>query len=543
MAATEAIRRRGWPGLAMALAAPLLGLALRLLLDDLLTGYPFLTFFPAILAAAFLGGWLAGALATLLSAGLSGYFLIEPVGSFHLSWPSGAIGMASFITVSTIMVALLDQLLRAATRLAETGRQMQENQARLEEQVALRTRELTLLNAHLREQISRRDRAEAQVRQMQKMEAVGQLTGGIAHDFNNMLAIIIGSLDVMRRRLGQGRTDIEKHLDHAMDGARRAAALTHKLLAFARRQPLAPVVVDANALIAELEELFRRTLGEQVKLECVLAGGLWRCMIDPGQLENALLNLVVNARDAMPQGGRLTIETQNAYLDDAYAAAEADVTAGQYVLIAVTDTGTGMPPEVIARAFDPFFTTKGEGRGTGLGLSQVHGFVKQSRGHIKIYSEQGHGTTLKLYLPRHTGEGGPAAGEPPAAAIAPAGSGLILLVEDDEAVRRVHSGMLRELGYTVEEAPDGVSALSMLPRLGPVQLLFTDVVMPGMSGRMLAEQARQQRPGLRVLYTTGYTPNAIVHNGVVDAGVELLTKPFSFDQLARKVRQVLDKGG
>ncbi len=530
----EAARRRPAIGYAVALIGPLLGLGARLALGERFQGFPFITFFPGILAAGFLGGRGPGLLAVLLSGLAAAYFLIEPVGAMIPASLSGWIGMAIYLVTAGGIALLVDLVMR-------TGGALRAANARLEVAVAERTRELTLLNAELRAEIARRDRSEAQLRQLQKMEAIGQLTGGIAHDFNNMLAIIIGSLDVMKRRLVDGRGDVERYLAHAMDGAKRAAVLTHRLLAFARRQPLAPAVVDANALVAGMEELLRRTLGATVALECVLAGGLWRCCVDPGQLENALLNLAVNARDAMPEGGRLTIETQNAWLDDAYVAAEADVAPGQYVLLAVSDTGTGMPAEVIARAFDPFFTTKGEGRGTGLGLSQVQGFVKQSGGHVRIYSEPGHGTAVKLYLPRHRGEGPAMVREPPPAELAPGGQELLLLVEDDPEVRRVHAGMLRELGYAVREAADGDAALALLPELEGLALLFTDVVMPGMNGRVLAERARAMRPGLRVLYTTGYTPNAIVHNGVVDTGVDLLTKPFTFDQLARKLRLVLDR--
>ncbi len=529
----EAARRQPAIGYAAALLGPLLGLGVRLALAERLQGFPFLTFFPGILAAAFLGGRWPGLAAVLLSGLAANFFLIEPRQTLALGSPSGWMAMTIYFAIAGGMALLVDLAMRSGAALRAANE-------RLEAAVAERTRELTLVNAELRDEIARRDRSEAQLRQLQKMEAIGQLTGGIAHDFNNMLAIVIGSLDVMKRRLADGRGDVERHVDHAMDGARRAAVLTHRLLAFARRQPLAPAVVDANALVAGMEELLRRTLGATVALECVLAGGLWRCRVDRGQLENALLNLAVNARDAMPGGGQLTIETQNAWLDDAYAAA-ADVAPGQYVLVAVGDTGTGMPPEVIARAFDPFFTTKSEGRGTGLGLSQVHGFVKQSGGHIRIYSELDQGTVVKLYLPRHRGEGPAPAPEALPAEAVPGGRELVLLVEDDAAVRHVHAGMLRELGYAVQEAADGAAALELLAELDGVALLLTDVVMPGMNGRALAEQARAMRPGLRVLYTTGYTPNAIVHNGVVDAGVDLLTKPFSFDQLARKLRLVLDR--
>jgi len=287
--------------------------------------------------------------------------------------------------------------------------------------------------------------------------------------------------------------------------------------------------------------MLRRTIGENLRVETVLAGGLWRTHADPAQLENAIVNLCVNARDAMPDGGRLTIETSNAHLDDAYAAAHADVAPGQYVMISVSDTGVGMQPEVIERAFEPFYTTKGVGQGTGLGLSQVHGFVKQTHGHLKIYSEPGVGTTIKIYLPRSTGALETGDGGPHPAGELPHGQGeIVLVVEDDERVRHLSVDALRELGYTVVQAADAAQALSVLTLQPRVDLLFTDVVMPDLDGRRLADKAREERPGLKVLYTTGYTKNAIVHNGILDADVAFLAKPFTVDQLAHKVRQVLE---
>jgi signal transduction histidine kinase/CheY-like chemotaxis protein len=394
----------------------------------------------------------------------------------------------------------------------------------------------------LTEEAANREAAQAQIRQMQKVDAIGQLTGGIAHDFNNMLAVVIGSLDVAKRSLAKDPRKAETFLDAALSGAQRAAALTARLLAFSRQQPLAPQVVDANKLTATMSELLRRTLGEQVRLETVLAGGLWRTRVDPNQLENAVLNLCVNARDAMPDGGRLTLETSNTHLDDAYTAVHADVGAGQYVMLSVTDTGTGMSAKVVENAFDPFYTTKSSGKGTGLGLSQVHGFVKQSGGHIKIYSEMGVGTTVKVYLPRYTGPDLPSEiGVAPSIDIPMAQAGeTILVVEDEAQVRHLSVNILRDLGYLVEHAEDPQRALEMLEKRPRVDLLFTDIVMPGMNGRQLAVKALEARPGLKVLYTTGYTRNAIVHNGVLDADVSFLAKPFTVEQLGRKVRDVLD---
>jgi signal transduction histidine kinase len=388
--------------------------------------------------------------------------------------------------------------------------------------------------------ISQRDRAEIQIRQMQKMQAVGQLTGGIAHDFNNMLAIIIGSLSLMQKRLARGETNVAQYADAAMEGAQRAATLTSRLLAFSRQQPLMPVTLDLNKTVSGMSELLRRTLGENVHMETVLAGGLWKTHADPGEIENAVLNLCVNARDAMPEGGRLTIETANCFLDDAYSADHPEVPAGQYVLVAVSDTGTGMTKDTMGRAFDPFFTTKPTGKGTGLGLSQVYGFVKQTGGHVKIYSESTQGTTIKVYLPR-THRADVTEQQPLLKIELPKGDSreIIFVVEDDDRVRSISVGALRELGYTVIHAESGPVALEKLKLYPDVKLLFTDIVMPGMNGRVLATHVLKERPNLKVLYTTGYTHNAVVHNGVVDADAQLIVKPYTVDQLALKVRDVL----
>ena len=391
-----------------------------------------------------------------------------------------------------------------------------------------------------------RARAETQdqLRQMQKMESIGQLTGGIAHDFNNMLAVVIGGIELAKRRLTGDPDKAHAQLDNALDGATRAAALTSRLLAFSRRQPLAPVPLDANALVSGMAEMLARTLGDNIQVETVQAAGLWRCYADAGEIENALLNLAVNARDAMPEGGKLTIETANTHIDDRYAESRFEVAPGQYVVMCVTDTGTGMSPDVIEQAFEPFFTTKEVGRGTGLGLSQVFGFVKQSGGHVAIYSEVGEGTTIKLYLPRFLGAVVDAA---PAGAPAEMPQGradeVILVVEDEQRVRHFAGDVLRELGYTVIQAPGPEQALRLIEGETDIALQFTDIVMPVMTGRQLADRAHELRPALKVLYTTGYTRNAVVHNGMVDVGVALLAKPYSIIDLARKVRSVIDGGG
>ncbi|HXH47715.1 MAG TPA: GAF domain-containing protein [Bradyrhizobium sp.] len=405
---------------------------------------------------------------------------------------------------------------------------------------------LEALNAGLEQrvadEIAERMKAEEQLRQSQKMEAVGQLTGGIAHDFNNMLAVILGSLHLAKRRLAKGELDIDRFLESAMDGANRAATLTQRLLAFSRQQPLAPEVLDINKMVAGMSELLERSLGELVRLETVQMAGLWRVKADPAQLESALINLAVNARDAMPKGGRLTIETANASIDRKYAR-EYALQPGQYVLIAVTDNGTGIAADVLGKVFDPFFTTKVVGKGTGLGLSQVYGFVRQSGGHVKIYSELDVGTTVKIYLPRFAGEEPVSA---PSQGAAYPGASLrgetILVVEDDERVRSISSESLRELGYTVVEAASATEAIREIDRGFVPDLLFTDVVMPDMTGAELAAELSRRHPDLKVLFTTGYTRNAIVHNGVLDAGKHLLSKPFAIEDLAAKVRNLLDEG-
>ena len=406
------------------------------------------------------------------------------------------------------------------------------------------------LNDRLEEQVeaevSRRAQAEEALRQAQKMEAVGQLTGGIAHDFNNLLTIVTGNIGRAQRALEAASfVDPRTHrsLDHAMKGAERAAALTQRLLAFSRRQPLAPKPIDLDKLVTGMSDLLERSLGELIRLEIVTSPGLWRVEADPNQLESALLNLALNARDAMPKGGVLTIETANARLDESYAAQQSEVPPGQYAMIAVTDTGAGMSKDVLERAFEPFFTTKEVGKGTGLGLSMIYGFVKQSGGHVKIYSEEGHGTTIKIYLPRLLSD--PVDGElPEELAGGVEGSPrreLVLVVEDDDDVRTYTVESLQELGYQVIEAHDGPSALRLIAQHGaPIDLLFTDVVMPGMSGRELADEARKLQPTLRVLYTSGYTRNAIVHGGRLDPGVEMIMKPFTFEALAEKVRDMID---
>jgi signal transduction histidine kinase/ActR/RegA family two-component response regulator len=394
----------------------------------------------------------------------------------------------------------------------------------------------------LQDEVHRREVAEDALRQSQKMEAVGRLTGGIAHDFNNHLTVINSNIELMQRRLPPEGASLGRLIEAAMAAVQRAATLTHRLLAFSRQQPLDPEPLDVSRLVSNMSDLLRRTLGEDVAIETVLAGGLWQTRVDANQLENVLLNLAVNARDAMPSGGRLTIETANAYLDEAYAASHSEVTAGQYVLLAVTDTGIGMTRDVLDKVFEPFFTTKPLGQGTGLGLSMVYGFIKQSGGHVAIYSEPGHGSTVKVYLPRFLRvEVQPVNVKGQAAPASRHGSGqTILVVEDDEAVRHSAVEALRDIGYQVLEAGDAMEGVRLIVDRGGIDLLFTDVGLPGgVNGKALADAARSEQPGLRVLFTTGYTRNAILHNGVLDHGVHFIAKPFSLDALADKVREVL----
>jgi signal transduction histidine kinase/ActR/RegA family two-component response regulator len=411
---------------------------------------------------------------------------------------------------------------------------------------------VTRQSAELAKETRLRLESEATLVQAQKMEAVGQLAGGIAHDFNNMLTIVIGNLDTLRRRLS--KTDelsgpastVLRPVELALQGARSAAQLTHRLLAFSRRQALAPSQVDLNRVVSDMAELIRRTIGENVHLESVLAAGLWPSFADANQIESALVNLVVNARDAMPDGGHITIETANVYLDDAYTARFGDIEPGQYVLLSVTDTGSGIAPALMGRIFEPFFTTKREGEGSGLGLAMVHGFVKQSGGHMRLYSEVGHGTTVKIYLPRlagvEAGNAAPAERSRPEPVPGRASGETVLVVEDNRGVRDYAAEALQEAGFVVLEAASAGEARAVVAAGTGFDLLFTDVVLGnGTNGRELADEFRAVRPDLPVLFTTGYTRNAIVHAGRLDPGVDLLEKPFTQQDLVRRIRELLDR--
>jgi PAS domain S-box-containing protein len=394
-----------------------------------------------------------------------------------------------------------------------------------------------------REAQDRLREVQAQLAASQKLEAIGQLSGGIAHDFNNLLMIVIGNLESAERhsRNLPANSNLLRALSHAKRGAQRASALTSRLLAFSRRQALNPKPIDLNNFLSGLQEFLQRTLGERVEVQTVGSAGLWTVEVDANHLESTILNLAINARDAMPGGGKLTVEAANVSWDDDYFRLNPELSPGQYVVISVTDTGTGMSPETLSHAFEPFFTTKEPGHGTGLGLSQVYGFVKQSGGHVKIYSEVGQGTTIKIYLPRYHGS---AVAEPePDTTIADGDSTeTILVVEDDPDLRAYITDVLRDLNYRVLSASSAQIALTMLLQDEPkIHLLLTDVVMPGINGRELARRAAQMRPGLKILYMTGYSRNAVVHQGRLDEGVDLLEKPVSQAKLALKVREMLDR--
>ena len=411
--------------------------------------------------------------------------------------------------------------------LSESERRLQSTLETLEQQVEERTAQL-------------RHNEEA-LRQSQKMEAVGQLTGGIAHDFNNMLTGIIGSLELLRRRLARGRTeDLDSLIDLGVTSANRAAGLTHRLLAFSRRQSLDPKAVQMNTLVLSMGELLQRSLNESIHLEMRLDDNLWVAEADPNQLESALLNLVINARDAMPEGGKLVVETSNQVLHRDFTAAYSNLEPGDYVMLSVTDNGSGMPQSVVSRAFDPFFTTKPIGQGTGLGLSMIYGFSKQSRGHVSIDSEVDQGTTVRLYLPRFRGE----EAEQPVSDSQQAPYAMdgetVLIVEDDPAVRVLVSAVLSVLGYAFVEASDADGAVPILNSTQRIDLLISDVGLPGMNGRQLAEVGRQYRPGLKVLFITGYAEHAAVRGGFLDSGMQMITKPFTFDLLTAKVREMIN---
>jgi len=518
----------------IALVACAVGVGARLALEPYLHGLPFITMFAGIVFAAFFAGFWPAMLTLMLSAGLVQWVIIpqtESIAAVQATW----VPMIFFLCTGFLIAIIIESVFRAHEDRIMVSDQLARLNADLDGLVAQRTQQL-------QDEIEERQATESRLHQAEKMDAIGHLTGGIAHDFNNMLAIITGSLDLAKRRMGQeGDPRIVSHIDNAANAAERAAALTHRLLAYARKQPLDPRQLNVNALVGSVNALLERTLGEQVVIDMQLNPEVWPCTADQTQLETAIINLAVNARDAMPGGGKLVIETTNVTLDAAYCSQHEDLAPGDYVQIAISDTGHGMSPEVRARALDPFFTTKDVGKGTGLGLSQVYGFLKQSGGHLNLYSEAGKGTTIKLYVPRTTSsEGADERSQNATLRYTPPQNLTVLVVEDDHGVRAMARASLIELGFIVHDVDSPHEAVQLIESGLAIDLLFTDVVMPGMNGRQLAHRLRETRPDLKVLYTTGYTRNAILHNGVIDSDVVLLVKPYSVDDLARKIMDALN---
>jgi signal transduction histidine kinase/ActR/RegA family two-component response regulator len=524
------------------LAAVALALLARFLFAKQLLGFPLMTFFPPIIITSFLCGWRAGAVAAIFAAfGARYLFVGESIASLRNAVTASWMGYVLYALAVIVILVLVASMHMAFRDFAQSESERKRLNDELEARVRDRTMALEEVNQRLRDEAASLASAEARIRQMQKMEAVGQLTGGIAHDFNNMLAIIVGSLDIAKRQLRIDLGKSERFIDNAMEGAQRGSQLTSRLLAFSRQQPLDPRPLDANTLVRETLELLRRSLSENIRLQTDLASELWKIFADAPQLESALINLCVNSRDAMPDGGTLTLHTFNTHRDDPDDANH-DAKAGDYVAISVADTGSGMPPEVLARAFDPFYTTKGPGQGTGLGLSQVYGFVKQSGGHISIHSQPGGGTTVRIFLPRYFGvELVETASTAKKNLPLRTNEEVILVVEDEDQVRAMTVEALRDLGYDVIAASGPQQALDDLNAIPNLNLVFTDVVMPGMSGRTLASHIRARRPAVKVLYTTGYTQSAVIHDAMLDRDVGFLAKPFTVDQLARKIRQTLDQ--
>lgn len=528
------LRRNSMLGYVFALVTVGIAFVLSLAADDYLDSFPYLLFIPPVVISAFFGGIGPGLLCVALACFL---------GQYHLYWngadiPFGSIklmGVLGFALNGILLVGLIDGLLRVLREKSDHERELGEFRAHFDRLVEDRADQIRL---EMSEHVS----TQSQMRELQKIETIGQLTGGLAHDFNNMLAVIIGSLDIAERRLARGQSEeVGTLLGNARDSAKRAASLTGRLLAFSRRQALRPEVLEPSKELERLPAVLARHLDADIAIEMKLKEGLWSVYADPSQLEQALLNLALNAGDAMRDGGLVTIAAENAELESEYLKAHPEVRPGEYVRISVTDTGVGMEPQVIERAFDPFYTTKGPGNGAGLGLSQVFGWIKQTGGHIRLQSAVGEGTVVSLYLPRHTGQG--AAGEA-TSPLPDHSSGrmrdeVVLVVEDEDNVRQMTVEALRELGYTVIEASGGRDALQQITHHMKIDLLFTDVVMPDMNGKLVADAVRDRFPEVRVIFTTGYTRNAIVQNGTVEPGVNLLLKPFTLEQLSSKVSEIL----
>jgi signal transduction histidine kinase/CheY-like chemotaxis protein len=512
-------------------------LLLRLAAGDLFSDFPYLLFFIPVIVASFFGGIGPGALAIVLSAAAVHFSHVGPGGPLLPVDASQWTGLVVFVLSAGLLSALIDGLLFALRRQGDLQNRLLEFNANLDKLLEERTDALKI-------EMSEHAVAQAQLRQVQKLETIAQLTGGLAHDFNNLLAVIVGSLDLAERRIAKGLVDESRQcIGNAKEGARRAAQLTARLLAFSRQQPLTPEVLDVNQVIGIMADPLRRLLGADITIETTLPGGLWTTSVDRQQLENTILNLAMNAREAMNPGGKLTIETANAEVDGQSTRESQEMRPGQYVKVTITDTGTGMAADAVERAFDPFYTTKGPGGGAGLGLSQVFGYVKQSGGHVELRSQPGTGTSVTFYLPRYAGKDAPKIITVPEKPGLPKATRheIVLVVEDEDNVRHMTVEALRELGYSVIEASGGRDALQQLANHPHIDLLFTDIVMPGMNGKMVADAVKDRHPGIKVIFTTGYTRNAIVHNGVVEPGINLLTKPFTLEQLAVKLSDVLKR--
>jgi len=487
-----------------------------------------------------IGGMCAGALASL-----SYYLPVFIAYTYSSALPlaagfllDGRTVYAAMGCMAVVFVAAISFAAHQFNRAFVSGLRLNIDLSARTGELTKRTEELTAVNTRLQEEIAQRQAAESRLYQAQKMEAVGQLTGGIAHDFNNLLTAVLGNLELIEQGGVSDGERIQRLAGAARRAAERGATLTASLLAFSRRQALRPQRTEVNRLVNATSELLRSTLGERIAIKTVLASGSWPAFVDPNQLENAVINLALNARDAMPYGGKLTIKTSNVYLGEEYHTAHPEVDVGHYVMLEVTDTGAGMSADVIERAFEPFFTTKPMGEGTGLGLSQVYGFVGQSKGHITLESEPGAGTSVKIYLPRLVGVEEAALGTPVATESTPM-QATILVVEDDCDVREYIVSALTQLGYSVLEAGEASTALSVVEHHPEVDVLLTDVGLPGINGRRLADEATRRNAGIKVLFTSGYARDTIIHNGVLDPGVELISKPFTIDTLGRKIVQVL----
>lgn len=528
------LRRNSVLGYVFALVTVGIAFVLSLAAHDYFESFPYLLFIPPVVISAFFGGVGPGLLSVALACVLAQYQLYWD-GTDNILGSVKLTGVLGFALNGILLVGLIDGLLRVLREKSDQERELGEFRAHFDRLVEDRADQIRL---EMSEHVS----TQSQMRELQKIETIGQLTGGLAHDFNNMLAVIIGSLDIAERRLARGQAEeVGTLLGNARDSAKRAASLTSRLLAFSRRQALRPEVLDPSKELERLPAILSRHLEADIAIEMKVKDSLWSVYADPSQLEQALLNLALNAGDAMPDGGLVTIAAENAELDSEYLKAHPEVRPGEYVRISVTDTGCGMEPQTIERAFDPFYTTKGPGNGAGLGLSQVFGWIKQTGGHIRLQSAVGEGTIVSLYLPRHTGQG--ATGEVTGPqSDAPSGrmrDEVVLVVEDEDNVRQMTVEALREIGYSVIEASGGRDALQQINHHMKIDLLFTDVVMPDMNGKLVADAVRDRFPEVRVIFTTGYTRNAIVQNGTVEPGVNLLLKPFTLEQLSTKVSEVL----